>query len=540
MNVDYIVKIEVPTTTLKEGSTEQYEKVIGTGYPVRDGLVLTAQHVVFPEDLDTKKPIKLIWKREDAPEAFLERDVIKIEFYDKDLDIALLTCDISELDLPPMILSESDKFSGDGKRWKSHGYLTAGKAQGIRIKNPAGGTFFSSNPSHHVKWLMSDGNVDDDILWQGMSGAPVFDEMDRLAAVITKTPAGYNKSEGKLVPKYKDRLLATSIPYLLTLGKCDVFRKVFINHEQATKILPPTKMGDDFKDFLRDNIAEELRRLKGKTPVLHEELVKAFDSPLESSDSEVIALALLTIDDLENAVDLLAAASSECLLEDGYRYSTQLPLALIRSSAEAILGWLVLQAVKEEQLQTVLPLCTQRNSLFFNLKSVQSLSGIEIVMARRFSRKPDFNNQYGSEQESRYRITLPKEVFKWDGEKSTQRVFIEIWNQVFPHPMLQKKITYEYTPADVTKLNTRLKKLRNHARRPEHYYLSFTEYDYEDDVEFISGIYQDLLSELSEMTVIEYGCPDEKGHIFVIPEVEVRETINMFYDEINGELGNKI
>ena len=542
MNVDYIVKIEVPTTTLKQESSDQYEKVIGTGYPVRDGLVLTASHVVFPDDRDIEKPIKLIWKREDEESAFLECDVSKIEFNNKDFDIALLACDTSELILPPMILSEPGQLSGDGKRWKTHGYPTAGKEQGVRIKDPAGGTFFDENPSHHVQWLRSDGNVDDDSLWQGMSGAPVFDEMNRLAAVITKTPAEYLDNDRKLVPKYKDRLLSTSIPYLLTVGKCDGFREALINHEQATKMLPPTKKGNDFEVWLCGKLAEELRPLQLKTSVLHELLAKQIDPPLkaEGINNQAIASALLAMGDLESEVSLLAAASCECLLKEGSRYSSQLPLDLIRSTVEGVLGWLVLRTVDEEQLQAILPLCTHRNTLFFNLKSVQSLSCIEIAMARQFYRKPDFNNQYGSDQESRYRITLPKERFTWEGKESVRRVFIEIWNQVNPTPKQQKKASYEYTAADVRTLNTRLRLRRNHARRPEHYYLSFTENDYEGGVEFISGIYQDLLSELNEMTVIEYGCSDEESHLFVIPEEEVREIINMFYDEINGELGNKI
>lgn len=536
MNVDYIVKIEVPTTTSK--GDNQYEKVIGTGYPIRDGLVITARHVLFPDDRVKTKPIKLIWKCEDQHEVLFECDADNIELSSEDFDIALIACDTSKLTLPPVVLSEASQFPEDGKRWKSHGYPTAGKNQGVRIKNPAGGTFFSPNPSHYIQWLQSEGNVDDDVLWQGMSGAPVFDERNRLSAVITKTPADYKNNQGELKPEYKGRLLAASIPYLLTVGKWDGFREVVTNQVLAETMLPPTKLADDFEEWLHGNLEGELKSLEAKSSVLHEGLCGKLGKAFEIGGNAVIASALLACE-LEKAVDHLAAASAACLLETGDLYSAKLPLDLIRSTAENILGWLVLRAIDDDQLQTVLPLCTQRSSLFFNLKAVQSLSGIEIVMARRFNRKPNFNNQHDSEQESRYRITLSEARFKWEEEDCIRRVFIEIWNQVFITPSTQKSANDSYTLADVRKLNVRLRKRREHPRHPEHYYLSFTQHDYKESVDFISGIYEGLLSQLHEMTVIEYGSSDEESHLFIIPEDDVRETINMFYDEINGKLGSK-
>ena len=538
MNVDYIVKIEVPTTTLKQCSTDQYETVVGTGYPIRDGLVLTAQHVVFPEDRDEKKPIKLIWKCEDNSKATLESYVDKIELSDAKFDIALLACDTSELNLPPIILSPMGQLPEDGKRWKSHGYPTAGKEAGVRIKSPAGGTFYSPNPSDFIQWLSSDGNVTDNALWQGMSGAPVFDESNRLTAVIIKTPAEYLNDQGVLKPVFGDRLISASIPYLLTVGKWDSFREAVNNKALAEIQLPTSKLEDDFEEWLISKVGNELNSLETKSTVLHEGLCRVLGKAFVAGENAVIARALLD-ESLEIGIDHLAAVSADCLLESGDLYSTNNPLDFIRNTAENILGWLVLRAIDENQLQTILPLCTHSSSLFFDLKAVQSLSGIEIVMARRFNRKPDFNNQQDSEQESRYRITLSKERFKWDKEDDIRRVFIEIWNQVFITPSLQKSANDNYSVADVRKLNKRLEKRRNHPRHPEHYYLSFTKSDYQENLAFISGIYEGLLSQLNEMTVIEYGSSDEESHLFIIPEDDVRESINMFYEEINGTLGSK-
>ena len=543
MNVDYVAKIEVPTTTLKQGSTDQYETVIGTGYPIRDGLLLTAWHVVFPSDRDSEKPIRIIWKREDESEAFHESKVTKIECAEEKFDVALLACDTTKLALPPSILADPGQFHIDGKRWKSHGYPTAGKERGIRIKNPAGGVFLSANPSHHIQWLNSDGNVSEDELWQGMSGAPVFDEKNKLVAIIVKTPADYCDEKGCLKPEYNERLLSVSLPYLLNEGKCPKFRSAIFNENLAENQLPGLKVKEAFEQWLSGKLEAELSGLKAKTQVLHEQLAEELGDSSGRWTNKSIVTALLDDCDFERSVDALAAASCDCLLEGGCRYSKQLPLELIRASVESILGWLVLQAIDEDRLQTLLPLCTHRSSLYFNLKSVQSLSGLEVVIARRFNRKPNFNNQHNSEQESKYRITLPREFFHWDDKHGVRKVFIEIWNQVFPAPKLRKEAEYQYTAADVRTLNSQLRKRRGHSRHPEHYYISFTGSDFDshdDHVAFIAGIYQDLLSQLHEMTIIEYGDPEQESHLFVIPEEDVRTTIRLFYEEINGKLGNRI
>ena len=114
MQVDYIAKIEVPTTTLKKDSTDQYETVIGTGYPIRAGLVLTARHVVFPADRDGSKPIRLVWKREDEQEPFHYAEVSSIVFASEAFDVAVLVCDTGKLALPHIILADAGQFPAVG------------------------------------------------------------------------------------------------------------------------------------------------------------------------------------------------------------------------------------------------------------------------------------------------------------------------------------------------------------------------------------------------------------------------------------------
>ncbi len=551
---ELVALVEVPTTL--KGEDGQFKRSIGTAYPIRDGLVLTARHVLYHNNINPEKRRILSWRRSDEVAPYHTAAVTQadITFENEDFDIAVVKCDTSRLAVPLSVLS--DNFPKAHESWEAMGYPRAGVEDGLRKKTPAGGAFFTPDQDYYIQQLESKGDAEESRLWKGMSGAPVFDcQSGKLSGILIRTPNNYDKvveyaderSETTVEAVFENRLVSVSIPYLLRPGKCDGFLDAVSQQNLAEIVLPSPILSADFEQWLVDELAEELHALKSKTLVLHEQLIKelGLNGKLEAGSEDAcsqIANTLLKEHEFENAVDALAAAASECLLENGRRYSAQLPLEQVRSAVESALGWLALRAIDESQLRTILPVCTHRSSLFFRLKSVQSLAGIEIAMARRFNRKPNFNSQYDSEHESRYRITLPKELFKWDGEESVRRVFIEIWNRVIQIPSKRKELHDHYTLDDIRYLNRQLAKRREHRRYPEHFYLSFTEKDCKDDkgcADFILGIYQDLLSKLHEMTVIEYGGGDEQSVLFVIPEEDIRTTIDLFYEEINGKLGNK-
>ena len=534
MNSDLIAKVEVPTT-VKDDAGELCN-AIGTAYPLHDGWVITTRHVLYPKDkhgnslLNPEGKRVLSWQHGNAePYHWCENSTI--EFECERTDIALL-----KADTPEGVKAVIPCFNppAAGEKWGSIGYPKAGKtSEKERVKTPEHHEFLADT-NEYYQGLKTGESLADVSLWKGMSGAPVFRlGMNELAGVITKANENF-----------PERLVMTSVAWLLAEGNCPGFREVVFQQSLAETLLPEAKLADEFELWLTNNITAELKALQVKSVVLHEQLLSVLDgsNPVDTASDEAnrfIAAKLLE-KDFETAVEeVLGGAACDCLLEDGYRYSSREPLAQIRLTVENMLGWLVLREIDEEQLHSILPVCTHQSSLFFSLKTVQSLTGIEIVMARRFSRKPDFNNQDDSEQESRYRITMPEGAFKWKGEESVRRVFVEIWNQVFQAPAKQKALTYKYSATDIRLLNTQLRKRRGHSRKAEHYYLSFTSADYQGCTDFVSGIYRDLLGKLHEMTVIEYGSSEQESHLFVIPEDIIQTTINQFYEEINGQLGNR-
>lgn len=543
MNENLIVKIEIVSTVLDESGKPKVS--MGTGYPVRDGLILTARHVLYCEKMNAASERVLSWQRSDEAEPYYVTKIQQsaIVFESVEFDIALVACDTERLGKIPVVLEEA--FPSSDIRWKSFGYPRAGKEAGVRIKTPAKGTFFDPDRDYYVQQLTSEGNATESALWKGMSGAPVFrSDTNKLVGVLIRTPIKYKDTEQNLDDVFKDRLIAVSIPYLLRVGKCEGFRQLALQTEVATQLLPKPKLQDEFRQYLLDKLSKELMGLRS-TSLLQEQLAAELDVELEgvvlTSTAAATALATALVDkSVEDALSCLAAATADCVVDGGLRFSSQTKpdtLAAIKRTAQALVGWLVIASMDENYLREVLPDCSGHASLFFRLKSVQSKTGIEIVLARRFQRKADFVHETGSDQPSRYLIRVPPSFFKWDGETSVNKAFVEIWNQVFPEIKEQKPKDYKLNHHEIKRLNAELRAKRKHLRSPEHYYIAFTGSDYlaPECVGFVEGIYRDLLSQLGEMTVIEYGTESEQdSRWLLVPEADIQAAINSFYNEING------
>lgn len=543
MNENLIVKIEIASTMLDESGKPKVS--IGTGYPVRNGLILTARHVLYCEKMNAASERVLSWQRSDEAEPYHATKIQQsaIVFESVEFDIALVACDTGPLGKIPVVLE--DTFPSSDIRWKSFGYPRAGKEAGMRIKTPAKGTFFPPNRNYYVQQLTSEGNATESALWKGMSGAPVFrSDTNKLVGVLIRTPTKYQDTEQNLDDVFKDRLIAVSIPYLLQAEKCEGFRQRALQTEVATQLLPKPKLQDEFRQYLLDRLSKELMSLRS-TSLLQEQLAAELDVELEgvvlSSTTAATALATALVDNsVEDALSCIAAATADCVVEGGMCFSSQTKpdtFAAIKRTAQALVGWLVIASMDENYLWEVLPDCSGHASLFFRLKSVQSKAGIEIVLARRFQRKADFVHETGSDQPSRYLIRVPPSFFKWDGETSVSKAFVEIWNQVFQEIKEQKPKDYKLNHHEIKRLNAELRAKRKHLRSPEHYYIAFTGSDYlaPECVGFVEGIYRDLLSQLGEMTVIEYGTESEQdSHWLLVPEADIQAAINSFYNEING------
>lgn len=198
--------------------------------------------------------------------------------------------------------------------------------------------------------------------------------------------------------------------------------------------------------------------------------------------------------------------------------------------AQELLGWLVLGSVDETCLADVTPYCLEHDALFFTL-AVRSLTGVEVVMARRFNRRSDFEPVISSEQKSRFLIKLPEGALTWDEKESARKLFIELWNQVFPTEKLDKNATPK---VDAWKrLNAELKELRS-GKKPKHYYISLKTSDYIHELlaDYVKQVYQQFLSQLDQMTVIQYGVVGQQERLFILQEEALQAKINAFFRSI--------
>lgn len=538
---ELVALVEVPTTI--RGEDGQLKKAVGTAYPIRDGLVLTARHVLYHDNINAEKERIFSWRLSDADEPYHTAVVTQtdIVFEDADFDVAVVRCDTSKLTMPLSVLS--DVFPKPKEPWTAMGYPRAGVEATQRKKTPAGGTCFMPDQDYYIQQLVSEGNADVGTLWKGMSGAPVFScQTGKLLGVLIRTPNQYDKvikyADGQKTTTveavFENRLVAASIPYLLRIGKCEKFRQA-VWQSQVSQLLPTVQTGDEFKAYLTKKITRELKKRDQDTPRLCEQLSEALEMEDEGSEPKTLAKALIERK-ISKAIDVLATATADCVVPGGMRYKETDSIDEVKATAQQVLGWLVLGSFDEKQLDAILPHCIQHDSLFFTL-AVKSLTGVEIVMARRFNRPSQFEHQTGPEQKSRHLIAPPTGSLKWDEKESAKLIFIEVWNKVFPSRKLDNR-HYDPKPEDWERLNSELAARRDDSQ-PEHYYIPFkaSAYDQAEMTAYVADVYRHFLSKLNQMTVIQYGEDGCDSNLFFIKEADLQAAINKFYRRIHGEKG---
>lgn len=182
---------------------------MGTAYPIREGVILTAYHVI--PDIDDFQQSYLKWVRDDQVdegENVTPHHLTEILYVSEKYDVLIAKCKTP--DHSPDVTVSLDMPKSDEK-WESLGYPKSGidNEKGVRLKDPAGGEYFFQKEDHWEQHLESKADPDKTSLWQGMSGAPVFTVgTKQLTAIITKVPAEED-------PQHKDRIYVTSLAYLL-------------------------------------------------------------------------------------------------------------------------------------------------------------------------------------------------------------------------------------------------------------------------------------------------------------------------------------
>lgn len=507
MKSEFIARIFTPTTV-----NGQWEA--GTAYPIAQDLLITARHVLYPERRDETKLRQVEWPDcNDAEGRVFTSDITGVLFDGgKEIDIAIVACKTPPEVNTSIKLSDRDPITNEG--WDSFGYPQAGtNNQGKQEKIPGKGTFFQPDASRHILHLTSDGDASTKELWLGMSGAPVFNRNKprQLVAVIASTPKDLD-----------ERLYAVSIPYLLRNNSDFKQALTFpADAQTATSLMPPVKLGGDFKKFLHQKIDVELRRPEAK--FLTEQLAEYFGHDKAASDLITLIIDSLLEHPVDEAIrNYLTLAASDCIHSKGNRrHEVGDNVAVVTEIAEQILGWLVLASIDENEIQQILPRHDRHESLFFAL-GVNSVRGVEIVLSRCFNHNTTKSPIY---------IRLPESCFKWKDEETVRKIQIEIWNTVFLGAEQQKGENDELDATEIDTLDATLRSRRIKPRNAEHYYMAFKLPD--SDCAFAEQVYQKLLNSLQQMTVIQFGvgCLDK---LFLLPEARVTTEINEFYREINS------
>lgn len=538
MQPDWVVKIEVPTTLTDEAGKPRH--AVGTGYPLRDGLVITARHVLYPVDKNAHGEIVCIlnqagrrilsWRQGDKEPPYHKREIpqretppAKIVFENAEYDIALIEVETPH-STPAVIPCRNSPAAID--KWEAVGYPKGGKlVDGERKKTSAAGDFLTDTKDH-IQHLKTGESVAGINVWKGMSGAPVFRQgTNELAGILT---------HGN--PAFPERLMMVSLAWLLEQGRCPEFRDKVLGAPE--RLLPEEKRGDAFRDYLQQELFHELNRQDSDTQLFCRQLANRLD--IGDAGADRVANTLVALPPVE-AIDLLTVATADCVVPDGSYFREVKAVEELKKTAQQVLGWLVIASVDEQQLGNIIPRCEQHDSFFFRL-GVKSLAGVEVVMARRFQRSSRFMQDSGFEQKSPHVVTPPSPGgLKWDEKESVRKLFVEVWNQVNPRKNDQKNKNYQPTDYDWSRLNTLLKKRRGYKRplRPEHYYLPFCndEYNKQALADYVEQVYHQFLSKLDQLTVVQYGISAADSCLFIIDEDELEIAVSEFYRHINGEAG---
>ena len=416
MKADLIAKI-LPTK--KDG-----KRSIGTGYPIGDGLVLTARHVVVFKERNLSVPITVEW-----PD--LEHESVSAEVvFDggETLDLALLKCS-----LPPeakaistTILSrQSPELSA---RWDSLGYprLSKDKSTGDRALDSAFGEFHSPKGTHVIN-LTSKSDAKQKDNWKGISGAAVF-QNGKIYAVISSTP--------------EDRaecFQAVYLPWVL---------------ENNTKFR--SKLGLDDLDTVCQKFIEAQKQLiqelmeQIKQEVLFVELVNKLNLKLEHTPPSLLADKLFTAfdDDYLSLYDLLLQAASDALKQDSSEQALQ-------NTKELFCLFTSLMA--SESL-------VARQS-YIGL-SVYTPMATELHLAPIFDTTPDFITSEDGEVKGRYAIdaaTFSVKEVGWEKTAFTQEALKVVYTEV-----RKKESPVEVNAFESKKLNATIKQRQNKSLNQLH------------------------------------------------------------------------
>ncbi|MEI2808626.1 MAG: hypothetical protein V9G18_22555 [Albidovulum sp.] len=196
-----LVEIFVPTTAV-DGTGR-----VGTGYPVAKDRILTARHVLFPEDLKPAADFYIRWHdwRDTEKPAGRWQPVNREQIIwpgTQELDAAVIAFAFPEEVAGWRSLSARNPATG--MPWESEGFPDVGKRDdSSRVPVPMRGGIYKRADRAKGCWLdvIAPPKVAAD--WRGASGSPVF-VLSQIVGIIIEVPPGFS---GMLTALPASRLL---------------------------------------------------------------------------------------------------------------------------------------------------------------------------------------------------------------------------------------------------------------------------------------------------------------------------------------------
>lgn len=232
---------------------------VGSAYPIKPGVLLTAKHNVYDKDSDSKIFPEVIWKNNSAKNPEKESKVTEIAFIDDidgiDVDLAVIYAETPD-DTPDAQLLFS--IPASHTLCTVYGFPRSSESpEGRKLDSESGKINGKITQDFRVK-VTVDADRDYLSLWKGISGGPVFDLDNRLIGIIYETPnisdkdsnvnkdCSSNSDDDFPQGEVKSTIYAVSIPFLWE--QSGFFKQLFFSDNELlekNKELIANKLRDD-------------------------------------------------------------------------------------------------------------------------------------------------------------------------------------------------------------------------------------------------------------------------------------------------------
>jgi hypothetical protein len=457
-------------------------KFLGTAFLISPECLLTAYHVI--EGI----PVSEIYLDGQAWDCLMSlKKVIKHD--NPDIDVAILYL--------PKKGEESIFLSLSSERYADQKVGSTVTLLGFKKDEPQSGLSIIDVPICSYA-----GNCDLEVtptsIAKGMSGGPVI-------------------ANGRVVGLIRARHRGNNNTYLARLNS---FRD-FLMQSGCLPDRPPARGADaaiapdEFVGRICGKIQAELRRkpLTALAAILKEK-VSAATGPEKDAD----ASAWLCQGDLVESVDLLHAATKECLAKLADDGVGEVALQAVWQGALNILGWLVL--LDHEWVRQ------HGSSLTDGIAGVRFVvpcstgAGLETLVARVGAKEPArFTfDPAGTEVIGQHRISGSAVEAGWDigscALEIKKRIYKKIRNATPPHPFMQQ---------DTKELDAILRK---RGSRGENHYLSIPVTEVNNPLQN-PEVYQILMKELTGLRFVYFGTGDGEG-VLLLSEVDLFALVYEF------------